>query len=46
MWSYGIAPQRMEIWRLGSCGCAGKNKMKVRVLGFLGVRGILDFFKK
>jgi len=29
----------------GSCGCTGKKKMKVEVLGFLGIRGIIGFLK-
>jgi len=39
MWSSGMASHGMKIW-IGSCGCAGRKKMKVRVLGFLGIRGI------
>jgi len=42
MWSSGMASHGMKIW---SCGCAGRKKIKVRVLGFLRIRGILGFLK-
>jgi len=44
MWSSEMASHGMKIWT-GSCGCTGKKKMKMRVLGFLGIRGILGFLK-
>jgi len=44
MWSSGMASQGMKIWT-GSCGSAGRKKMKVRVLEFLGIRSILGFLK-